>query len=569
MPPIFDQYTLQTARQIVSIRADEQAEENLDYYNGRHWRNGDGWVGPRPQIGDQAYSVTLEAIKAAFVTRGATRELTNRHVAGVLARELAWGFTVKRPMGKVKTTDPTTGQTKTEDEQPTEAENALIDEAESILTDWWDNRGVPEILQRMLAAALNTKRGVLRLYVPPGMRDANGNLPQADLAKAVEYLWLQHLGTNEDTLELQFPSATVYCDKLTRRDVGVFTYKASLPIMDGSFLLNGNTGPEQAELTYLADDGQTVLRVTENDGDIEDPLLMPLGGRLTMYEMTREPLITPQIISQQKLLNMAMSMKQRNVVLGGFLERIFLNVKWPGTTNADGSFTPSPLAVGAGTLNSLQGESYEDRDGNTHVLNPSVVYRDPIDPATFIATEQSAYLAMLQEGHQLHYALAGDAVVSAVSRVQAREAFEKDLLTSAGKVEAAGRWLLETALAMAAYFAGQPGRYDGLRAYVQASVDSGPRSPDDLRVASEMADKGLWSKETARSKTGIEDVGAEEDRIEKEQSKQQSGDAASLALAQSALDKMRAGGNNPTGQPVANQAAPVAANGTEPQGVVA
>ena len=565
MPPIFDQYTLQTARQIVGIRVDDQAAVNLAYLNGDHWLNADGWVGPRPQIGDLTYSATLTAIHDAFVTRNVVRELTSRHVAGVLARELAWGFAVKRPMGKVETIDPTTGQTKTEDEQPTEAENALIDEAESILTDWWDNRGVPEILQRMLAAALNTKRGVLRLYVPPGMRDANGNLPSADLAKAVEYLWLQHLGTNEDTLELQFPSATVYCDKLTRRDVGVFTYRAALPITDGSFLLNGNTGPEQAELTYLADDGQTVLRVTENDGDIEDPLLMPLGGRLTMYEMTREPLITPQIISQQKLLNMAMSMKQRNVVLGGFLERIFLNVKWPGTTDANGVFTPDQMNVGAGTTNGLQGETYEDSKGNTHVLNPQVFRFDPISPDTFIATEQSAYLAMLQEGHQLHYALAGDAVVSAVSRVQAREAFEKDLLTSAGKVEAAGRWLLETALAMAAYFAGQPGRYDGLRAYVQASVDSGPLSPEDLDVASRMMDKGIWSKETTMQKTGIEDVQAEKDRIEKEQADQQAGDAASLALAQQALDKMRAGGNSPTGQPVANQAAPVA-NGTGPQG---
>lgn len=534
----FDNYTLRTAQNIVTSRTDAQAVINLDYYNGDHWRDADGWVGPRPQMNEAAYSTTMQAIRDAFVMRNVVRELVGRHVSGVVGRELQWGFTVKRPLGEIETTDEN-GQTQSEDEQPTEAENALIDEAEAALTEWWDNREIPEILQQAMGAALNTKRAVLRLYVPPGMRDEAGNLRRGDLTTTLNYVWPQHLGTNEDTLELQFPSATVYTDKLTRRDIGLFTYRATLPDAVETFQTAEN-GPERAELTYLADDGQTVLRVLESGGDVEEPLLLPLGGRLTMYEMKRDWLITPQIISQQKLLNMAQSMKARNTVQGGFLERIFLNVKWPGTTDGNGVFTPTPLAVGAGTLNSLQGETYEDRDGTTHVLNPSVVYRDPVDPETFLATEQSAYLAMLQEAQQLHYALAGDSVVSGESRKQAREAFEADLLKSAGKVEAAGRWLLETALAMAAYFAGQPGRFDGLRAYVQCRINAGPITPDDMRVAGEMVDKGLWSVETAMSKTGIEDVGAEKDRIEKERAESQNSEAAGLALAQQALDSMRA-----------------------------
>lgn len=563
--PIFDAFTLRTAQAIVSSRSNGDAEINIDYYIGDHWRNADGWVGPRPQIGDTTYTATLAAIQAAFVTRNVVKEMTGRHVAGVLGRELQWGFTVKRPLGKIETVDEATGETKTEDDQPTEIENALIDEAEAALTDWWDNREVPGVLQTMLASALNTKRGVLRLYVPPGMRDANGNLPRQDLAKSFDYIWLQHLGTNEDTLEMQVPSATVYCDKLSRRHVGVFTYKSAPPIEGDAFQPTA-TGPEQAELTYLADDGEsTVLRVVGGDGNIEEPLTMPLGGRLTMYELTRDWLITPQIISQQNLLNMAMSMKQRNVVLGGFLERIFLNVKWPGTTDpTTGAFTPTPLQVGAGTLNSLQGETVENRDGSMTALSPSVIYKDPVDPATFITTEQSAYLAMLQEGQQLHYALAGDAVVSGESRKQAREAFTSDLLASAGKVEAAGRWVLETTLAMAAYFAGQPGRFDGLRAYVQCRINPGPLSPDDLRVASEMKDKGIWSLETTMSATGVEDVGSERDRIEKEKADQQGGDAAGLALAQQALDQMRQ--TQPVAQPSIaqpGQTLPAAENGAE------
>lgn len=534
----FDQYTLKIAQTLVASRLDDQSARNLTYYNGDHWDGGNGWVGPRPQIGAATYTATLQAIQEAFVSRNVVREMTGRHVSGALARELHWGVTVNRPLRKIQTTDPATGETTTADEQPTDAENALIDEAEAALTGWWDKRGIPEILQHMLAGALLTQRAPLRLYVPPGMRDANGNLPPTDLAGALDYLWLQHLGTNEDTLALQFPAATVYCDKSTRRNVGIFTYKST----GASDILPGAaTGPEQAEMTYLDDAGQTVLRVVGEKGDVEEPLVTPLGGRLTMYELTRDRLISPQIISQQKLLNMAMSMKARNTVLGGFLERIFFNVRWPGKTNADGSFTPEPLQVGAGTINSFQGETYTDDDGKTHVLPPSMMRFDPVPNDTFITTEQSAYLAMLQEGQQLHYALAGDAVVSGESRKQAREAFKADLLTSAGKVEAAARWVLETALAMASYFAGQPGRFEGLRAYVQCRIDSGPISAEEMRVASEMVDKGLWSVETGQSATGIEDVDAEQGRIEKERKERQAGDATGLALAQRALEGMRAG----------------------------
>lgn len=570
MPPIFDRYTLQTARMIVQSRADDQAEINLKYLAGDHWQDSNGYVGPRPQVGDNTFSPVMAAIRDAFVSRGATREITERHVNGVLGHELQWGFTLKRPMGKTTTTDPVTGQTKQEDAQPTDQEDALIDEAETALTEWWDKCQVPKKLKDALAAALNTKRGVLRLYVPPGMRDANGNIPSGDLPEVLEYLWPQHLGTNEDTQELQFPSATVYCDKLSRRNVGLFTYN-SIVEFSPTVLPGSAIGPEHAELTYLDDAGNTVLRVIDNVGDVDDPQVMPLDGHLLMHEMNRHLLITPQMISQQKSLNMSMTSKQRNAVMGGFLERILLNVKLPGTTNADGTFTPTPLQTGAGTLNSFQGETYTDRDGNVHVLNPSVVYRDPISPDTFIASEESSYLAMLQEGNQLHYALAGDAVVSAVSRVQARDAFKADLLNSAAEVEAAGRWLLETALAMAAFLAGTPGKFDGLRAYVQARVDSGPLTPADLQAAALMGDKGIWSMETVRSATGVEDVDAEEDRVEKEKEKQQQGDAAHLALAQQLMDKARgaqpANGQTPmNGQQPPQNGQPMMQNGQQPFG---
>lgn len=522
MPSTFDTLELKKCQEIVKSRFDDQCTINIAFFNGDAWQNSNGWIGPRRTLTDALYQASLDEIERGFISHNVVAEVTSRHVSGILSRELQWGFTPVRDLGTIETTDPATGKVITEEGQPTDQESALIGEAEAALTAWWDKREVPEILQAMLAGALNIKRSPLRLYVPPGLRDPSGNLPPGDLATCLDYIWLQSLVANEDTLELQVPSATVYTDKNTRRDVGIFTYK------DGD--------KEAAELSYLDDSGNTVLRIIGEA--VTEPLLLPLGGRLTLYELTRSRLITPQITSQQKALNMAMSMKQRNAVMGGFLERVLLNVKWPSTvtTNADGSTTetPTPLNVGAGTTNSFQGVEYTDENGNMRVANPSISYRDPVSPSTFIETEDSIYLSMLQEAQQLHYALAGDAVVSAVSRIQARDAFHKDLQFSAGKVEAAARWVLETVLAMASYFAGQPGRYESLRANVLAHVDSGPVSVEEEQAAIQLVDAALIARETGMARVGVEDVTAEAATIEREQAKQQGDPSQNAAMVKAA-----------------------------------
>ncbi len=516
MPVIFDEYNLKIANTITDKRQNAAAKINLAFYNGDHWQGAEAYTGPAPQKSDAGYSATMAEIERAFVSRNAIGEITDRHTGGVLGREIRWLFSVGRPLKK--------------DEQPTDEEQAILDEAEQAMTAWWDKQRALGKYQSATTLLLLASRSPLRVYVPPGLRDENGEIPKVELNQATDYIWFQSLGVNEDTLELQQPSATVYTDKATKRQIGVFSYKKAPDMPDGK------EGENLAELCYLDEEGGTVLRIVNADGDVEEPVTLPLGGRLTIYEMVRRPLVGSQIVSQQKLLNLAETMLQRNVVLGGFLERVFFNAQSPGyeVTNDDGSksFVPNPLYVGAGTTNFIQGIKYPDADGNEQITTPSAVYRDPVPVTTFTETSHSAYLAILEEAQQLHYAMAGDAAVSAVSRIQARDAFEKDLQITAAEVEAAVRWLLETVLAMAAHFAGQSERYAGLRAVVQARIDSGPVSAEEKQTAAEMKDRGLWSWEYAASVSGIEDTDAERERIEKEGIEQQ-------ALGLSEVDKAK------------------------------
>jgi hypothetical protein len=535
---LFDQLTLEQAQNIVNSRRDDNAEINLDYLRGDHWRNGEGWVGPRiSSYNDPGTSqLSLAAIKKAFVSRNTIAEVTRRQVGGVLGRDLHWKFTVKRELEETEKTDPVTRITKMVKEQPSAAEEALINEAEAALVNWWDKRSVKDALEMMDASALNTKRGVLRLYVPPDLRDDGGNLPPGDLETCLGYIWLQHLGTNEDSLELEFASGTVYTEKRSRRQLGVFTYNEALDLVSQEQGSQSNSEDERAELTYLDDAGNTVIRVIDDEGDVEPPMVMPLGGRLTIFEMNRTWLITPQVISLQKMLNLSLTMKQRNSVQAGFLERIFFNVDWPSEKRVvDGKETwvRKPMEIGPGVATEFKGLEIRNDDNDvTGHATPSVVYRDPVSPATFIETEESAYKSILQEVQQLHYLIAGDAVVSGESRKQARDSYTQDLKLSASKVQEAARWLLETVLAEASFFAGRAGEFEGLRAYVEAHIDSGPIGPDDMRVAREMRDGDLWSEERAMSETGVEDVDAEKARIAKERAQRSELDQKNMAAAQ-------------------------------------
>lgn len=490
----FDSLAIAQIQQAIQKATPADYAPNMLFYSGDHWQNGLGWCGPQPPIGDPAAATVLAEIKRAFVSSNKVKEITARHVGGVIGREPQWGLTVRRPLK--------------EKQKPTQAEQKLIDEAEALLTEWWDERTVHQALRAALSTLLLGSRASLRLFVPAGIL-IDGRIPQADLKSALMQLYLAH-PTPAQSL--------VLIDADTQQRCGVYLYQQDSHTV--------------AELTYLNEDGTTVLRVLREQTDAAGAgALLPLDGHLLLHELKRDLLITQQIRENQGQLNLAKTMMGRNVVQGGFLERIILNGQMPGSYVDDASapggkrFVPAPFRTGAGTTNFIAGATYQDADGTTHVASPSVVYRDPVAVDTFLATEQAAYRSILEEAHQLHALISGDATASGESRKQARGDFQQDLELTAPELTRAVRWLIETVLAVASALAGQPGRYAALRATCTARLDTGPLSGDEIgQVQSLTGDKQLLSQETGMSRIGIEDTDAEKALI-----------AAETAAAQAAM----------------------------------
>lgn len=457
------------------------------YYDGDHWQAGAGWVGPRPEINDREYARVLAEIALAFVSSNKIREVIDRHMHAVIGREPNWGLAPKRALK--------------DGEGPSAQEQALIDEATAALTTWWDGREVLATLQEAATTLLLSERASVRLFVPPGLTQRTEGrvvIPDApDLPAALDYLFL-----NRPTPD----AAGVIVDEDTQGRASVYLYEQD--------------GESKAEISYV-DKGQTVLAIvnsTQTEG-----ITLDLGGRLWLYEMQAPALFTDPLRRLQDQLNMALTMQGRNVIQGGFLERTILNGQMPGEwvvdTTAPGGkrFVPATAKFGGGITNYTAGIPIRDQQGNVTALsNPSIVYRDPVTPETFIMSADSLKRAILEEVHQLHTLISGDATASGESRKQARAEFATSLRATKTTLDGCGRWLIETSLRIAAHFAGKPGRYDSLRAIFECRIDTGPLTADEERMAIDLHAANLIDTEEAMMRIGVDDPAAMRAKVDAE-----------------------------------------------------
>lgn len=498
----FDDYTYSDAQTVVAKRLDAATfQSNRAFYHGDHWQKGDGWIGPKPSDNDTDAESVWAEIEAGFVSKNAAREVVDRHANAVLSQEPDWDVTPRRALKA--------------DEQPTTAEQSLIDEANAALMTWWNEKEILKLLQDALAKALWGERACLRLYVPIGLTERDDDaqtvaVPKGTLEESFARLHLEIVEADRGAIERDID---------TQSKIGVYLFQDVTPLIAGQ-----TQHANFAELHYLDENHRAVIRRV---GEKEDQqIALDLNQRLAFYELCLPPFLTEQVRSNNKLLNMALTMLARNVVLGGFLERVLLNAQLPGewvddpTRPGTKMFQPREFKVGAGSTNALAGLPIYGEPTRPGVItgyaNPSVVYRDPVAIDTFVGTKAEAYQAVLEEVHQLHALIAGDATASGESRKQAEKDFLKSLRKTINAVNDAVRWLLETSLAMAANFSEQTNRFDELRATSTCNTDAAEITSGDIEDAIKLKDAKLLAPTTAMARVGVADPSAESTKVQAE-----------------------------------------------------
>lgn len=478
---------------------------------GDHWLGGIGWIGPRPGPTEDGSQETMALIAAGFISQNAIGEVIQRHIAGILGKEPHWSLSPRRALKP--------------DEEPTAEELALIGEAEAALTEWWDTRKIHKLMHDAARTLLYARRAPVRLFVPRGKLRAVNQTGEDGRVRTVSVVEAADV---REGLTKIYPDAplpekgAVVEDPDSRELVGVVLFTR------GETITGTGTPIEVAELTYLAEpnaggEPSTIIRQATRERQGGATVRHDLGGRLPMFEMQRPAFVTSQMFQLQRALNLSLSALPRNVITGGWLERVITNAQMPGKFVADPTraagkrWVADRHTTGAGVTTYLKGLRTVDANGADMYANPGIQWRQPTDVEPTVEAQEALYRAILREAKQEHALMTQSVNASGMSREQARADFEMTLQPSAAEVNALGRWILETALAMAEAFAGQPGQYTKiLRAVFECVIDTGPITADERTALDSSVEAGTLSRETAMSRGGILDTAAEMARIERD-----------------------------------------------------
>lgn len=243
-----------------------ELEINRKFYEGDHWQDGKGWIGPVPQVDEDGFSEAMTAIARVFTAKNVVREVVRRQMTGVVGEEPMWAFVPLRAMK--------------DDEEPTPDETSKAEELEAAVRTWWDKRKMNEVLQQAVSKLGWAGRSGFRFYIPDafGAQDPEDAqrvaLPRAaTIADALEHVWLEN--TEPET-------STVFEHPTTKRWLGINLYKRvdENGIVSGGFIV---------ELSYLdADRKLTYLVTLDGTAAGRAAVQQDLGGRLTIYEMQDE-----------------------------------------------------------------------------------------------------------------------------------------------------------------------------------------------------------------------------------------------------------------------------------------
>lgn len=458
------------------------------FYEDDHWQNGKGLVIKKPS-GSGAAEI-LRQMKEGFASQNKTAEVVDRRTKGILGREPLWKLLPK-----------------TQDETTT-AQQASIDEMTAALVEWWNKRKMLEVLRESHTNAALERRAELRPYVPRAFK-VNGKVKQVPtLAEALELLHFENVSPTDAGVFLEENSLKPFSlFKTIRDDVTQIDFS----FVDADGITHFKTFTESEFEKFVKDNFSTSLAkyiVTQTGAKEVGEYSIDLGGKLMLYEADLgRAMVSESFQSKQRQLNLNLTMKGRNSYTAGFRERHFLN--------AD---EPDELNLGAGSATYHQGAVVTDLNGNvTGLATPSVVIVDPVDPTSFIKSEDSLDNQMLAEVDQRHVGMSDDATASGKSRAEARAEFRGSLLESKAPIDAEGRYIVEFAMMFAAALTGRTSEFEVFRCDFDSIVNAGVPSADEMKANREAYDAGEISLETLRSRNGVEDTDAEGSKVKSEE----------------------------------------------------
>ncbi|MGI9077037.1 MAG: hypothetical protein ACR2G6_06850 [Gemmatimonadaceae bacterium] len=520
LPTNFAEWTLENARAaidqaILAVMTATEYEDNRTYIEDRNgWGGGRFWIGPNGGTDVVIRARTLSNVERQHIHVDTLNECLSRAGNSLLRKEADISFAALEPAE--------------EDTPEAEAQAAAAETMLDDISAWWDRVKLWEKARLAYKRSRYSGRGALRPWLPPGLLDKMTTDGAESIALPTglqfdEALARIHLSAPEPK------ECTVYTDTATQRRAAVFVFTEN--------------DKKKAELWFVDPETEDTVVRTLGDGEPRE-FRLSLGGRLPIAEMEAELLITESVRRQQARLNFFESLLVRVGETAGFPERYTLGAApqgiWTETVPAGpplGTHTDPggktyylhaiPLSLGAAITTELRGHPYDTDDkGGKGITTPSVMKFDPTDPEYAIKAALHARRTILEQCKQGHVLTNSEAAASGYSREQARADYEDDLANSKPPLEGMLREIIESVIALAESMGapGAPSFLDSYRCVVNLHIDTGPMSPEEKAQNAQAVKDGLLSRGSAMALNGVEDVAAEQERIEQEP-------AAALELA--------------------------------------
>ncbi len=507
----FAEYSFEDATEIFADLKSRLKDQKVahEFIKGNDWQDGAGWVGPQFETGGEIQKILKKEVERDFTPKGTIRSIVRRKVRGVVGRMPGWQISSRNAPS-----DP--------EADPSPDETALIKEAQKILNEFWKNSRLHFTLKSHVRDFEALGHSPLRLYFVKSTIDENTDT----IEKAVKRI---HLFKEKPE------TACVVMNPET--------------LQKASFMRYEKNGFVYIEMCYIDENGDTVYKrlSKENtkdftsrnfstsldkynkgkESDDGEPIAMPLNGQLLIFELSGDPLVSKAMCAQQKLENKGYSMLSHNLDEDGFRKKKILNGMPPGEfkTSPEGKqifvANESEVKISAGSVEYISGKPVIERDKEGNIkqgyTTPAIHESQPIDVKTYTESIRVAKEAQLEEGDQLHVAIAGDATASGVSREQARDDYRGSLEDSKSLLDDEMSNVSEAVLSVVAYLMDDSGRYDDLQVSFSCKLNVGPRTVEERTVAREESKEGFRSRESAMEELNIEDPDAMKVKIKQEE----------------------------------------------------
>lgn len=454
------------AQVVASLNPDTAARTANDaYLDGDHYQKGEAWGGPPVPTDMDGYAETIVQLEKDQAPVPVLSEMAEDYVTGVVGTEPAFSIVLARELA--------------EDEEITPNEETDIGLLNDALTAFYDGCGASEVIQEFVEN-LCSGRGVLRPLVPPAV--VENEIGIADLMDAAQNIYIE---------APKWDAAGVVNNPRSMQKTGVYLYSQKV----------GDGVAKRAEITTVTPDGKTVFRVLEEEV-VKDEREYDCAGNIWLFQATlAKPILGKAQRALQRKIDFLNYILPKNAQYAGFRSRDFFGVNEPGEAPR----------LGPGIVSFWQ-PSVIEIDGEKKVSAATLQTTEPVDSTPIRQDLGHLIEVLLKSRHLLHTMISGDAMASAISRVQSRAQFTRALYRMKVKVERVLRDLFTTVLCLACQFAGEDALLERLktdyRVRVDVRIDAGPMTPEERAAVISTYGAGLIDRETAQTMLGIEDVGS-------------------------------------------------------------